>query len=163
MVDRLSEDQTAEIHDAFALFDKRGDNKIDATQIGDIMRALGLNPTEAELKKIVKEVDPNDSHKRVSFEEFLPLFISQRQKKAQGSMEDFIEGLKVFDKEGNGFINSAELRHVLTSLGEKLTDDEVEMLLGGIEDNQGQVNYEEFVKTVMSAWLFPAELFYKQY
>ncbi len=48
-----------DIHDAFALFDKRGDNKIDATQIGDIMRALGLNPTEAELKKIVKEVDPN--------------------------------------------------------------------------------------------------------
>ena len=53
---------TTEIHDAFALFDKRGDNKIDATQIGDIMRALGLNPTEAELKKIVKEVDPNSKH-----------------------------------------------------------------------------------------------------
>ena len=57
-------------------------------------------------------------HKRISFEEFLPLYNSQRQKKEQGSMEDFIEGLKVFDKEGNGLINSAELRHVLTSLGE---------------------------------------------
>ena len=101
-------------------------------------------------------------HKRISFEEFLPLYNSQRQKKEQGSMEDFIEGLKVFDKEGNGLINSAELRHVLTSLGkcthcipttylmyahtctpgEKLTDDEVDVLLSGVEDSQGQVQYE---------------------
>ncbi|XP_064396855.1 myosin-2 essential light chain-like [Halichondria panicea] len=146
----MASDDQADIHDAFALFDKRGDNKIDATQIGDIMRALGLNPTEAELKKIVKEVDPN-GHKRISFEEFLPLFNSQKQKKEQGSTEDFIEGLKVFDKEGNGYINSAELRHVLTSLGEKLTDDEVDVLLSGVEDSQGQVLYEDFVKMVMSA------------
>ena len=55
--------------------------------------------------------------KRVSFEEFLPIYNSVSGKKEQGTMEDFIEGLKVFDKEGNGFINSAELRHVLTSLG----------------------------------------------
>lgn len=57
-------------------------------------------------------------NKRVSFEEFLPIFLSCQQKKDSGSMEDFIEGLRVFDKDGNGFINSAELRHVLTSLGE---------------------------------------------
>lgn len=56
-------------------------------------------------------------NKRVSFEEFLPIFLSCQQKKDTGSMEDFIEGLRVFDKDGNGFINSAELRHVLTSLG----------------------------------------------
>ena len=57
-------------------------------------------------------------NKRVSFEEFLPIFLSCQQKKDSGSMEDFVEGLRVFDKDGNGFINSAELRHVLTSLGE---------------------------------------------
>lgn len=58
--------------------------------------------------------------KRVSFEEFLPIYLSVSKRKEQGSMEDFIEGLRVFDKDGNGFINSAELRHVLTSLGELL-------------------------------------------
>ena len=45
-----------EYRDAFALFDKRGDGKIDSDQIGDVMRALGLNPTEAEVKKIVQEI-----------------------------------------------------------------------------------------------------------
>ena len=60
---------------------------------------------------------PATGHKRIAFEEFLPIYLSARQKKDQGSMEDFIEGLKVFDKESNGLINSAELRHVLTSLG----------------------------------------------
>ena len=48
-----------EYRDAFALFDKRGDNKIDSDQFGDVIRALGLNPTEAEVKKIRQEVDPN--------------------------------------------------------------------------------------------------------
>ena len=59
--------------------------------------------------------------KRVSFEEFLPIYLSGRSKKQEGSMEDFIEGLRVFDKDGNGTINSAELRHVLTSLGKVLS------------------------------------------
>ena len=47
-----------EYKDAFALFDKRGDSKIDSNQIGDVLRALGLNPTEAEVQKIVQEIDP---------------------------------------------------------------------------------------------------------
>ena len=140
---------STEYRDAFGLFDKRGDGKIDSNQIGDVLRALNLNPTELDVKKVVAEVDPS-GNKRVSFEEFLPIYLSCRQKKEQGTMEDFVEGLRVFDKDGNGFINSAELRHVLTSLGEKLTDDEVDALLTGIEDSQGQVNYEEFVKMVMS-------------
>lgn len=63
---------------------------------------------------------PSKGRKRVSFEEFLPIYLSVSQKKDQGTMEDFIEGLRVFDKDGNGFINSAELRHVLTSLGESI-------------------------------------------
>lgn len=35
-------------------------------------------------------------------------------------------------------------------IGEKLTDEEVEQLLTGQEDSLGNINYEEFVRTVTS-------------
>ena len=51
---------------------------------------------------------------------------------------------EVFDRDGNGFISAAELRHVMTNLGEKLTDEEVdEMIREADVDGDGQINYEE--------------------
>lgn len=81
---------------------------------------------------------------------FLPILQSISKNRATDTAEDFIEGLRHFDKDGSGYISSAELRHLLTTLGEKLTDDEVEQLLAGQEDSQGNVHYEDFVRLIMS-------------
>ncbi|XP_015760374.1 PREDICTED: myosin-2 essential light chain-like isoform X2 [Acropora digitifera] len=136
--------------EAFMLFDRRGDGKIESAQLGEVLRSLGLNPTQADVKKALNEVDPK-GNKRISFEEFLPIFLSIGQKKPiNSSNEGFVDGLRVFDREGNGQISAAELRHVLTGLGERMTDEEVDLLVSGLEDQQGQINYEEFVKMVMS-------------
>ncbi|RZC70228.1 hypothetical protein C5167_033360 [Papaver somniferum] len=67
------------------------------------------------------------------------------------SEEELKEAFKVFDKDQNGFISAAELRHVMTNLGEKLTDDEVdEMIREADVDGDGQVNYEEFVRMMLA-------------
>ncbi|CBY19685.1 unnamed protein product [Oikopleura dioica] len=66
-----------------------------------------------------------------------------------GSYEDFLEGLKVFDKDGNGTMNSAELRHVLTTLGEKLTGSQFDDLIDGMESSNRQIVIEDFIKKVM--------------
>ncbi|XP_014283266.1 myosin-2 essential light chain isoform X1 [Halyomorpha halys] len=135
-----------EFQEAFQLFDSRGDNKIHVNQIGDALRALGQNPTESEVKRFTHQHKPDE---RISFEVFLPIYQAISKARTSDTAEDFIEGLRHFDKDGNGFITSAELRHLLTTLGEKLTDEEVEQLLAGQEDSQGNVNYEEFVHMVM--------------
>ena len=51
-----------------------------------------------------------------------------RKMKDTDSEEEIKEAFRVFDKDGNGFISAAELRHVMTNLGEKLTDEEVMIL-----------------------------------
>ena len=63
---------------------------------------------------------------------------------------DVIKNIQVFDKDGGGNISGAELRHVMSSLGEKLSSEEVNFLLEGMEDLNGCVSYEKFIKKLMS-------------
>ena len=77
----------------------------------------------------------------IDFPEFLTMMA--RKMKDTDSEEEIREAFRVFDKDGNGFISAAELRHVMTNLGEKLKDEEVdEMIREADIDGDGQVNYE---------------------
>ena len=90
----------------------------------------------------------------IDFPEFLTMMA--RKMKDTDSEEEIREAFRVFDKDGNGFISAAELRHVMTNLGEKLTDEEVdEMIREADIDGDGQVNYEGKYQTVATRlWLF---------
>lgn len=55
--------------------------------------------------------------KKFSFEEFLPIYSELRKDCEIGTLEDFLEGLRVYDKAENGTMLAAELAHVLLSLG----------------------------------------------
>lgn len=54
---------------------------------------------------------------RITFEEFLPIYQTISKSRQSQSVDEFVEGLSHFDKDGNGTINVAELRHLLTTLG----------------------------------------------
>lgn len=90
------------------------------TQVGECLRALGQNPTESDVKKCTHQLKPDE---RISFEVFLPIYQAISKARSGDTADDFIEGLRHFDKDASGYISTAELRHLLTTLGEKLTDD----------------------------------------
>merc|ERR1712046_289496 len=97
---------------------------------------------------MINEVDA-DGNGTIDFPEFCTLM--GRKMKDTDSEEELKEAFRVFDKDGTGFISAAELRHIMTNLGEKLTDEEVEEMIREADmDGDGQVNYEEFV-TMMTA------------
>uniref|UniRef100_A0A8R1DJK9 EF-hand domain-containing protein n=1 Tax=Caenorhabditis japonica TaxID=281687 RepID=A0A8R1DJK9_CAEJA len=122
-------DDLADCREVFAYFDSKGDERISVQQVGDVLRALGQNPTEAEIHRCIGSFD---REARLSFEDFVPIFQSVSKNRfvfydirkmcnsltssEKHTVEEFVEGLSHFDKEGNGMINVAELRHLLTTL-----------------------------------------------
>ena len=146
MVDQLTEKQIAELREAFSLFDKDGDGTITTKELGTVMRSLGKNPTEAELREMLNIVDAG-GNSAINFSEYLTMM--QQKMKGIDIDKEWREVFRVFDMDGNGFISASELRHVMTNLGERLTDKEVdEMIKEADIDGDGQVNYEEFLTII---------------
>lgn len=143
----LGEEMMIELRDAYTLFDRVGDGKIDGDQIPDLLRSMGLNPAGADLRPLTDEYKDT----RVEFEQFVGIYC-QFKSKPEPVREDFIEGFKCYDRDNSGTIDGGTLRGMLCFRGDsKLTEEEANVLLAPIEDpKNGIVNYEEIIKLVMS-------------
>ncbi|EFX77418.1 calmodulin-like protein [Daphnia pulex] len=141
----LTEDQVADFKEAFIAIDKDEDGLITVTELGKVMKSLGQRSTDKELKTLVREVSNSNLRNTVEFNEFLQLM--SKKLKNDGCEEELLEAFRVFDKLGEGWIMSDDLRDVMQHLGERLSDIEVDdMLKEADRDNNGRVFYQEFVE-----------------
>jgi Ca2+-binding EF-hand superfamily protein len=150
MGDKLKDQEIENAEFAFGIYDCDGTGKIDAYDIPDVLRSLNLNPTIELCEKM--GATKKRGEKKLSVEEFLPIFAQVKVQKDQGSFEDFMECLKLYDKAENGTMLLAELEHSLKALGEKLSDDEVNELFADCmdpEDDEGMIFYAPFLKKMM--------------
>ncbi|WWC98723.1 hypothetical protein V866_005616 [Kwoniella sp. B9012] len=137
----------AEYREAFALFDKKGTGQVPKESLGELLRSLGQNPTQAEVQGLEQGLQGGGTF---GYEEFLNVLNRPDGWKPAGTADEFIKGFQVFDKSGNGFIGAGELRYVLTQLGEKMSDEEVDELLKGFPVQDGQINYHSFVRSILA-------------
>jgi len=137
---------------AFDVYDFKGDGKVDAFYLGDLVRACNLNPT---LKTIAEIGGQTEKGKKVlSKAECYPAYKAAKDSKDQGGFHDFVEILKLYDKNNDDTMLSHQLFLLFTNLGEKLTKEEAKSLMKELcdpEDEDGFIPFKPFLEKMCAA------------
>lgn len=139
---KLSVKEMQEYQEAFNFFDTDKDGYVSLSDVGRLMRSVGLFPSESELQQLTTMTSRN----KVDFSEFLNL-ASNCVVDASINENQMRESFRMFDNFGNGLVNLMQMRNALQNMGEKLRDDEIDELIREADiDAEGYVNYEDLVK-----------------
>ena len=100
---------------------------MDAFYAGDLIRACNLNPT---LKTIAEIGGQTEKGKKILTKaDVFPMYKACKDSKDQGGFHDFVEILKLYDKNDDNTILENELFKLPINLGEKLTKEEAKGLM----------------------------------
>jgi len=137
---------------AFDVYDLKGDGNVDCFYAGDLIRACNLNPTLKTIKEIGGEAEKGK--KSMKKEQVYPMYKACKDSKDQGGFHDFVEILKLYDKNADDTMLGNELFRLLTNLGEKLSKEEAKSLMKELcepEDEEGFMAFKPFLERMCSA------------
>ena len=107
LIDKLTKEQIADFREAFSLFDHDENGSISATELGQVLSALGQTPSANELSDMINEVDV-DGNGTVEFAEFVILMTNKV--KEMTKEEEITEAFSVLDKEKDSHISAKETK-----------------------------------------------------
>eukprot|EP00457_Paulinella_chromatophora_P011269 gb/GEZN01011401.1/.p2 GENE.gb/GEZN01011401.1/~~gb/GEZN01011401.1/.p2 ORF type:complete len:161 (+),score=42.26 gb/GEZN01011401.1/:159-641(+) len=141
----LSEAQIAEFKECFAVFDANQDGAIDEKELLKAITSLGGGATDKEIKDIMNDIEPNGGGV-MHFPNFLVMMARKQDRMQDGDDEkEMREAFALFDPTGKKKVSKDDIKRVLTTVGEKLTDAEVdEMLKMADKDNDRMLNWGDF-------------------
>ena len=126
-----------------------GSGTISTKELLGVMRSIGQNPTEDEILNHIVEYDINGDG-TIDFDEFCEMML--KQSKDIDQTVEIREAFKIFDRDGNGYIDAKELKDVVPRMGECLTAEEADEFLQEADtNNDGKLDYNEFLTMLMRA------------
>uniref|UniRef100_I3JFR4 Myosin, light chain 9a, regulatory n=2 Tax=Oreochromis TaxID=8139 RepID=I3JFR4_ORENI len=138
----FDQSQIQEFKEAFNMIDQNRDGFIDKEDLHDMLASLGKNPSDEYLEGMMSEA-PGP----INFTMFLTMF----GERLNGTdPEDVIRNaFACFDEEGSGLgsLTPLSILHLLTTMGDRFTDEEVDELFREAPiDKKGNFNYAEFTR-----------------
>ena len=113
-----------------------------------MMRALGHEPQPSELKKLVQEVDPENTG-QLDFDGYLNIILNKMAERP--SQDDLHKAFRLFDPAGKRRITFDDLKRIAGQIGEDIEDGELEdMVKEADHSGTGEINQEDFFKIVTS-------------
>merc|ERR1711913_56388 len=129
------------------IYDWDGKGELDLFFLGDVMYALGMNTT----KKVCVGLGQTDEEgkKFAIFDEVVAKCEEAvRAPDSQGTYHDYVELLKLYDKQSNAQMMLAELDNLLCNLGDEIPKADVVQMFAEIcdpEDEDGMFPYMSFI------------------
>ncbi len=147
MFDNIS-DKKENYKSFFDKYDSNKDGNVNSIELANILKAIDINASDEEIKEIIAEIDL-EGNGEINFEKFVSI-INRRDKDVDNE-EEVLNAFKLFDKEGNGLININDLKHIMLTCGNNFSETEINDLLKEADiDMDGYINYEEFIRSLLS-------------
>jgi calmodulin len=141
----IDEERKGQLREAFDMFDIDKKGTISVDEIYRVMKNFGNEMTKAEIKEMIADLDQDNSGE-LDFEEFVTFIKRTETTEDVDEDEEVIKAFKTFDRDNNGYLSLDEFRHILTNLGDRFSDAEVDEIFKEADiDGDHKLEYVEFV------------------
>lgn len=139
-ISKLSKEKLEECKNIFKSNDINNKGSIPSNKLVFILRNLGAYVPPNDLEEFI------GNKKEIKFDKFINFFAEYYIKKIDKN--EIIDGLSFLDKNKKGLINANDLKHALSVIGEKLTEEEGYDLLKNYTDKNGMIDYKQFTEDI---------------
>ncbi|KAJ2709947.1 Calmodulin [Coemansia spiralis] len=145
MTAHLDEQTQQAVRDAFVALDTRGTGRVTEEAFATIMQSFGHAVSEGEAKALVTAGAPGQPS-GIECDALLRA-LANKAKSADGMEAEVLEAFQVFDKDNDGLISVADFRHIMTHMGERFSDAEVDEMIREANVGGGSdIDYRSFTR-----------------
>ncbi|XP_018318781.1 calmodulin-like [Agrilus planipennis] len=145
---KITDEQLAELNETYEMFDPFGNGSIPNTSLDMALKALGYYKPVSDLQEMTLTMDPNETG-TIPLSKFYNLVAAIMNDTSE--IDELREAFKEYDEDEDGMIATLDLRKVITSVGEPLTEEEICEMIREVDGNaDGEINYEEFISLMTS-------------